>query len=120
MIFEIFFYQKIFRFCTIAGLCRQNIASILSSILYNPSMSLPPFWPYSLDLGCISKAQLSEVVQLCTHKFACDAGRIGDRWDFTCHSIAVVGGWTTAVEVFFKNQEDLVMFKLAYEPEHVI
>lgn len=69
--------------------------------------------PYNIELGKMSSLALNGVIYLCTQHF----GHQGNRWDYTARRMSPMWKFNN-VKFYFKTQEDLVLFKLAYELEY--
>lgn len=77
-------------------------------------------WKYRYYIANIMNPHdFARLIRFCECHFGPDQGDYNDRWDWSApiRQHRVHGRTRSNVSLFFKNQEDHVLFKLTYNPE---
>ena len=77
-------------------------------------------WQHRLFISsCMPKRDFHLLLRFCSERFGPDLGDFNNRWDYS--GLKRVnkrhGHEYHSVQLFFRSQEDLVLFKLVYNPD---
>ena len=124
MIFAIFFSLVIFPLQLYLVSCVSHCALYTHrNFNYGYHMAKRKWsWKHRLFISSrMPKGKFHLLLRFCSEKFGPDLGEFNNRWDYTGVK-RVKNGYGYEyhnVQLFFRCQEDLVMFKLVYNPDEI-